>query len=102
VGPNVPLAPDADPGDGLLDAILIGADERPTLRDYLDERLRLAGAAIPDLPVVRGREFRLAAPAGTPLHLDDEPWPNEEPLAQHAALVVEVHPSAVSVVSGWG
>jgi diacylglycerol kinase family enzyme len=98
VGPNVPLAADADPGDGLLDVVLIGTDEREALQRYLAERLRLAGAAIPMLRVVRGREVQLIAPSGAKLHLDDEPWPNAEPLTSPAEITVALQPGALTVL----
>lgn len=98
VGPNVPLAPDADPGDGILDVVLIGTDEREALQTYLAERLRLAGAAIPHLPLVRGREVQLTAPAGVSLHLDDEPWPDDGPLGAVAEITVAVQPGAIRVL----
>jgi diacylglycerol kinase (ATP) len=98
VGPNVPLAPDADPGDGVFDVVLLGTDERDALQDYLAERLRLAGAAVPPLPVVRGRSIRLEAPVGVRLHLDDDPWPHE-PLETESSIQVAVRPAALSVIS---
>ena len=42
VGPNLPLAPDAFPGDGLLDVVLLGKDDRQPLLDYLEKRMHLA------------------------------------------------------------
>jgi len=50
VGPNVPLAPQADPSDGRIDIVLIGAADRGALLDYLDERLHLASGRLPAPP----------------------------------------------------
>lgn len=102
VGPNVPLAPDADPRDGLFDVVVIGADERKALLEYMAERLRLAGAPIPPLPVARGRQITLQAPAGVRLHLDDEPWPDPDPLVEAATISVEVQPGRLQVLWSAG
>ena len=72
VGPKVPLAPDADPGDGLLDLVLIGSKERRLLLEYVGRRLREAAAEMPELPVERGRHVRLRSVDGLPLHVGDD------------------------------
>jgi diacylglycerol kinase family enzyme len=72
VGPKVPLAADADPGDGLLDVVLVGGRERDELLQYVDGRLADSAAELPRLPVHRGRHVRLHPPAGEPLHVGDE------------------------------
>ena len=99
VGPNLPLAPGADPHDGLLDVVLVGADERPALQAYVRDRLALAAAALPRLRVVRGRNIRLTAPEGTCLHLDDTAWP-AKPLRDSSTISISVRPGAVRVMSG--
>jgi diacylglycerol kinase family enzyme len=63
VGANVRLAGGADPGDGLLDLVLVGAGERALMQ---------GGAP---LPALRGRRLRLEPPEGCPLHVDDDLWP---------------------------
>lgn len=98
-GPNVPLAAEADPGDGQLDVALVRPDDRDALRTYLDERLTLASGAIPEVPVVRGGVIRLRAPSGVRLHLDDRLWPSEERLAEEADLTVRVQPGGARIVT---
>jgi diacylglycerol kinase (ATP) len=100
VGPNLPLAPDADPGDGIVEVVLIGPDERGALRDYAAERLRMAASPLPALPCVRGREIQLVAPAGVRLHVDDQAWPDDEPLSRRTSLAVTVQPGAIQVLTG--
>jgi diacylglycerol kinase (ATP) len=98
-GPNVPLAPDADPGDGLLEVALLRAEDRDGLRAYIQERMELASGAVPQLPVFRGQVIRLRAPAGARLHLDDRLWPRAEALDAPAELSIRVQPGAVRLVT---
>lgn len=39
-GPNMDLAPEADPGDGMLDVVLVREEEREKLKDYLANYMR--------------------------------------------------------------
>jgi diacylglycerol kinase (ATP) len=72
-GPNVPLAAEADPGDGLLDVVLIGEQERRSLLAHLSGRLEQAAADLPQLRIERGRQVRLALDRPyPPLHIDDD------------------------------
>jgi diacylglycerol kinase (ATP) len=98
IGPNVPLAPEADPGDGLMDVVLVGADERDALQHYIARRIKLAAAAMPSLPVVRGRDIRLLAPAGVRLHMDDELWPSAEPIPRKARIGVTIEGGALQLL----
>lgn len=69
-GPNLHLAPHADPSDGLFDVVL--ADER--LRRDLIERLptyRLDPQSAPALPARRARHVTIAC-GDFPAHVDDE------------------------------
>jgi diacylglycerol kinase (ATP) len=76
VGPNLPLAPDADPGDGLLDLVCIREDDRAGLLAYLSERMRNLEPDPPELLRRRGRRIELAPPAAVVLHTDDRFWPD--------------------------
>jgi diacylglycerol kinase family enzyme len=89
VGPNVPLAPDADPSDGLLDLVLVTDADRAAILEYLEERLHLASGEMPPLRSVRAREIKLTVPAGIELHSDDREWRPEGRDAGHP-LEVEV------------
>jgi diacylglycerol kinase (ATP) len=97
VGPNLPIAPDADPRDGQLEVVLIGPNERQALRAYVDGMLDVAAAELPKLPSVRGKEIALEAPAGVQFHLDDNAWPDDEPLAEDTAISVRVQAGALRV-----
>ena len=85
VGPNVPLAPGADWGDGALDLVLATGRERGALAEYLRARLRGETAAL-DLPVRRGRRVVLEA-STEELHVDDGRW-KAEPRLEDAAPAV--------------
>jgi diacylglycerol kinase (ATP) len=78
-GPNVLLAPAADPGDGLLDVVLIGPEHRAALAAYVEERLRGRSPEPPRFEVQRGRRLVLRAPTEAPLHADDELWTERRP-----------------------
>jgi diacylglycerol kinase family enzyme len=73
IGPRVELAANADPGDGVLDLVLIREDDRHALGSYLDA---LADGERPDLhvPVRRVRRLEVGWPSEGG-HLDDELWP---------------------------
>jgi diacylglycerol kinase (ATP) len=72
VGPKIPLAANADPGDGLLDLVLVGEEERIALLEYVGGRLREAAAELPELPVHRGRHVRMRSVDGLPVHVGDD------------------------------
>jgi len=94
VGPNLYLAPDIAPTDGMLDVILVTTAERDKLNESLATWQR-GDLAHPDLRRVRAREIDMRW-GGFEVHFDDEPWPagNDEPPAlapielrvEHAAL----------------
>jgi diacylglycerol kinase family enzyme len=99
VGPNLPLAPDADPHDGLFEVVLVGVDERQALLRYTRDRVDLAAAGLPRLRVVQGRNITVQAPDGVRLHLDDGAWP-AEPLRDSCTVSISVRPGAVQILSG--
>jgi diacylglycerol kinase (ATP) len=69
VGPNLVLAPDANPSDGLFDVILAGPAHRTELLEYLDARIHKNDRRL-SLPCYRGRHVRIDSCDG--LHIDDE------------------------------
>lgn len=80
IGSCLELAPDADVSDGQLDLVLLGEDQRDTLRDYLGELARGGEARLPLAPRrARSVRFNWDPKFG---HLDDERWP-EEPGGQN-------------------
>lgn len=97
-GPNIPLALDAHPGDGLLDVVLVDEASRDRLVAYARGRLATAAATLGPLPVVRGRRIRIDAPAGMALHVDDEAL--EVRPGEPSRLEIRVLPGACRFMSG--
>ena len=98
VGPNVPLAPDADPSDGLLDVVLVTDADREGIGAYLEQRRTLASGVMPRLRSVRARAIRLAVPSGVRIHVDDAEWPGDRDLDQALELAVRCLPGAARMV----
>jgi diacylglycerol kinase (ATP) len=73
-GPNVPLAPDADPTDGRLDVVRVRPEDRAALVAYVGQRLRGERATPPRLPVQRGTRVTIGPPRDRPFRVDDELW----------------------------
>lgn len=88
VGPNLYLAPDADPGDGLLDVVLLPHGERDALDEYLSQ-CRDGRPTSPSLTTHRGTRLRVVW-NGFDVHIDDEPWPggSAKPPASPAGIDV--------------
>lgn len=69
-GPNLHLVPDADPGDGRFDIVLLGEDHREEFQGYLQHRLE-GGKDAPKLTVRKGKRLRFEW-GGRNLHIDDK------------------------------
>jgi diacylglycerol kinase family enzyme len=73
VGPNLYLAPEIAPTDGMLDVVLV----TPAERDQLNESLatwQQGELEHPNVPRRRARSIELKW-TGFEVHIDDEPWP---------------------------
>jgi diacylglycerol kinase (ATP) len=82
VGPNIPLAPRADYGDGELDVVTVTERERGALAEYVKARLS-GGAAPPELTTRRATRVVMRA-SPVELHVDDEEWHLEQPTGEGA------------------
>jgi len=58
IGPNLHLAPDADPGDGLLDIALLANGEQHQLNSYLSDCIASKPCS-PDLRVHREKHLQI-------------------------------------------
>jgi hypothetical protein len=95
VGPNLRLAPEADPTDGLLDVVLLSEKDRAEFREHLRSFFPGHNGA-PALTVERARRIELAWD-GFDVHIDDEPWPEEgeDPPARPSTIVVTLENCAM-------
>jgi diacylglycerol kinase (ATP) len=96
-GPNVPLALDADPSDGLFDVVCIRSSDRPALAAYVDARILGNRPGAPRLPARRGASVTLRPPQGCRLHVDDELWP-ADPSSHDAAGAVKLGRRSVELL----
>ena len=94
VGPNVEVAPGAEPGDGLIHLVLVGPDRRDALLHVVEERLAGRAAPAAGLPARTGRALRIGAPEGCSLHIDDALWDGP---AQEAEVTLEAGRLEVAV-----
>ncbi|WP_162054622.1 diacylglycerol/lipid kinase family protein [Pontibacter pamirensis] len=78
-GPNMDLAPEADPGDGLLDVILVREDEREEFEAYIANCLRGKGNT-ERWQVRRTKELQVKW-SSKHYHVDDEVHESEAPLS---------------------
>jgi diacylglycerol kinase (ATP) len=88
VGPNLHLAPDAEPGDGLLDIVLVSKDERSKLDLYLSKRLDGSNEP-PELNVVHAKEVQIWWD-GFDIHIDDKAWPLEDTSVPLEPSMIEI------------
>ena len=99
VGPNLPLAPGAFPGDGQFELVTMRERDRKMLLDYLEKRMHLASGKLPELRCRRAREIEIVAPQGVRWHLDDKTWPQEPPARRKAKLKVTCLAGAVTFIA---
>jgi diacylglycerol kinase (ATP) len=69
IGPQLSLAPKADPADGLLDLVLLDEGQRERLHNYLIGRIA-GNEAPPGLDVRRARQVQIAI-GGAAVRIDD-------------------------------
>ena len=74
IGPNIPLAPEAESGDGLLDVALVPPELAGGLFAHAEGRRAGEAADRVELPVIRGRHVKMHPGDGCPLHVDDQVW----------------------------
>lgn len=70
IGPNLHLAPFADPGDGMFEIVLIPEENKEKFANFVVERIKGADVAY-DYSTLRGKEVIISW-NGTHVHVDDE------------------------------
>ncbi|GAB2775070.1 diacylglycerol/lipid kinase family protein [Salinimicrobium soli] len=98
IGPNIKLAPHADPGDGQLDLVLIREDKREELISYL--KSLIAGTEKPEIlkeftETHRVRKLKMKW-SGSDVHVDDDLVEDYK----NTFLEVEVDPAQLRFVPG--
>ena len=71
-GPWIKLAPEADPGDGLLDVVRIRPDHDESLFRYVASLVAEELAELPNVEVSRGKCLEIRWPGTFPIHVDAE------------------------------
>ena len=71
-GPWIKLAPDADPGDGLLDIVRIRPDHDESLFRYVASLVAEELGELPNVEVSRGQCVEIQWPGTFPIHVDAE------------------------------
>jgi diacylglycerol kinase (ATP) len=70
IGPNLHLAPDADPGDGKFDIVFVADHQREALALYVEKKIQ--GREVPfDFPIIKAERISLHW-HGKHAHVDDE------------------------------
>jgi diacylglycerol kinase (ATP) len=92
-GPNLELAPAAHCADGLLDVVLVEAQERALLEQHL-AALHSGARHVPHLPIYHARRVRLDH-APSRVHLDDD-LRNDDKTARRSSLEATLRPRALT------
>jgi diacylglycerol kinase (ATP) len=88
IGPNLFLAPGADPGDGLFDVVCLTRGAQETLDRCLEE-CKEGNQAPTGLPVRRGKQIHIEW-EGTPIHIDDQAWPENGAKLPPSSTVIDI------------
>jgi diacylglycerol kinase family enzyme len=88
IGPGLHFAPDAHPGDGMLDLFLVNGGERDELGEYLVNRLEGHSHPI-RWKVPRGRHLQLSW-ENADMHIDDKIWPEPGSTVAGPLIVLDV------------
>jgi diacylglycerol kinase family enzyme len=78
IGPNLNLAPDADPGDGQFEVVLITEKQRSALAEYVQKKIDDREVLF-DFPILKARDLSIFWD-GKYVHVDDEYYKLDEPV----------------------
>jgi diacylglycerol kinase family enzyme len=85
IGPNLELASDADPGDGMLDVVAVPAAQSASLLKHF-RKSRTGSRTAAKLPTYRVRELRMEW-MDFDVHFDDDVWPDGRPVSSQARSI---------------
>ena len=87
-GPWIKLAPDADPGDGVLDVVRIRPDHDESLFRYVASLIAEDLKELPNVETSRGKCLEIRWPGNFPIHVDAEirPTVSERSKEQNPAV----------------
>jgi len=88
IGPNLCLAPAANPSDGLFDVVLVSDDQRSELKRYMSDRLE-GKSDCPELTVRRGRHLHIECDC-FPIHIDDDLRMKSRPPTPFSSAEIDV------------
>lgn len=88
IGPNLNLAPGADPSDGLLDIVFVAAADANRLESYLADWTENK-LFEPGWTIRKGRHLQIEWD-GFSAHIDDKAWPNEEATLPLSPAAIDV------------
>jgi diacylglycerol kinase family enzyme len=86
IGPNLGLAPDADPGDGWLDVVTICPEHHDRLKEHFQAGENEQTASF---TIQRCKHLQIQGERPE-LHLDDRPWPAPKQAAKYVSYTVDV------------
>lgn len=92
IGPNLHLAPDAEPDDGQLHVVMVTEDERDRLHRYLEKWEDGRSPRI-DLPTLEARHITIAE-GDYQVHIDDVLW-SDEPVGETRDISISVEPGVL-------
>lgn len=76
IGPNLLFAPQADPGDNLLDLVTFSADERDKLQEYLERKIDGEEAAV-QTETIRAKKIMIYS-SDKRFHVEDKLYETDE------------------------
>jgi diacylglycerol kinase family enzyme len=98
IGPNVLLAPEADPGDSMLDVVLIRPADRAAWVAYVEARIEGCPAKYPRPHSQRGRRLAMRPSPRCLFHVDDDLWPEESPVRLVSSATVSTGETRLEMV----
>jgi|SRR5713226_3348154 len=88
VGPNLHLAPEADPSDGVLDIVFVSEGEKEQLGKYLSDSTATK-LVQPGWTIRRGEHLQIQWD-GFLVHIDDTTWPEKDSTVPLAPTMIDV------------